>query len=384
MSAMKAWLAALFICIAGPALASQDQILIGLDNTMTFGAAGKGYRAPGPDAVLVLDARNPARPKIAGSLKLSNSIQGPPTNLQITPDGALGLVASSITVSKVDGQWKPGNDNRVHVIDLSGTRPRFLGDVRVGRMPSGLAISRDGTMALVTSYASKSVSVLRILGKTVTQVAEVAVGDAVNAVAIAPDGNRAFVTKPLAAKVGVLNIGANRVTYNLSDDVPVGFNPYNIAMTPDGALALVVNNTAHGNSASLTVIDAAGPHPHSIDTLSLGDGPEGLAMAPDDRSAAVVLLHGGTSPHNDWTYHRNGGIVMLRINGRKVSVRPGEIRMGSVPEGIAYSRDGRYLYAADFNDRLLHVIAVRNGRLRDTGRRLRLPGAPASMRGPAF
>jgi len=272
----------------------------------------------------------------------------------------------------------------VHVIDLSGGTPRFVRDVRVGKMPSGLAISHDGTMALVANYASKSVSVLRILGNTVTQVAEVPVGDEINAVAITPDGTRAFVTKPLSAKVGVLNIASDKVTYNLGDDVPVGFNVYNIAVTPDGALAIAVNNTAHGNSASLTVIDATGAHPHSIDTVSVGDGPEGFAMAPDGKSAALILLHGGTSAHSDWTYHRNGGIIALKIDGQKVTVRPGEIPLGSVPEGIAYSRDGRYLYAADFNDHVLHVIAARDGRLRDTGTRLKLPGPPASMRGVAF
>jgi DNA-binding beta-propeller fold protein YncE len=286
-------------------------------------------------------------------------------------------------VTKVNGKWQPGDDNRVHLIDLTG-KPRFLGDVKVGGMPSGLAISRDGTLALVTNYSGKSVSVLRILGKSATPVAEVAVGDEVNAVAIAPDGSRAFVTKPLAAKVGVINISGSRATYNSNDDIPVGFNPYNIAVTPDGLIAIAVNNTAHGNSASLTVIEAGGTHPHSIDTISVGDGPEGFAMAPDGKSAAVILLHGGTSAHNDWTYHRNGGIIGLTIDGRKVTVRPGEIRMGSVPEGIAYSRDGRFLYAADFNDKQLHVIAARDGRLRDTGTRLKLPGPPASMRGPAF
>lgn len=381
---MRAKIATLLLCIAAPALAGQDHILVGIDNTMVFDARGKGYRAPGHDSVLVLDAANPARPKIAASLPLSNSIQGPPVNLQITPDGMLGLVASSITVSKKNGKWQPGNDNRVHVIDLSGAKPRFLRDVKVGNMPSGMAISRDGTMALVTNYASKSVSVLRILGQTAMPVAEVKVGDEVNAVAITPDGTRAFVTKPLAAKVGVLNIAGSRVTYNSNDDVPVGFNPYNIAVTPDGLIAIAVNNTAHGNSASLTVIEAGGMHPHSIDTVSLGDGPEGFAIAPDGQSAAVILLHGGTSPRNDWSYHRNGGLVGLKIDGRKVTVQRGEIRLGSVPEGIAYSRDGRFLYVADFNDKLLRVIALRGGRLRDTGRRLPLPGPPASMRGPAY
>ena len=383
----KGTLAAVWLSLAGPASAGPDHILIGLDNTITFGASGKAYRAPGHDQVIVLDASNPAKPKLAGSLNLSNSIQGPPVNLEITPDGGLGLVASSIKVTQKDGKngpWQPVPDDRVHVIDLSGAAPRFIGDVETGKQPSGLAISRDGTLALVANAESKSVTVLRILGRAVRPVAEVPLGDSVLAVAIAPDGSRAFVVKPLAAKVGVLNIGGDRVRYDPDDDIPAGFNPYNLAITPDGKFCIVVNNTAHGNSGNLTVIDAVGPHPHAIDTVSVGDGPEGFAIAPDGKSAAVLLLHGGTSPHDHWSYHRNGGVIGLKIEGRKVSLRPGEIAMGSVPEAIAYTRDGRYLYAADFNDRLLHVIAVRDGRLHDTGTRLNLPGPPASMRGPAF
>jgi hypothetical protein len=39
---------------------------------------------------------DPAKPRIRASLPLMNSLLGPPTNLQITPDGKLGLVANSV------------------------------------------------------------------------------------------------------------------------------------------------------------------------------------------------------------------------------------------------------------------------------------------------
>ena len=61
----------------------------------------------------------------------------------------------------------------------------------INTCPSGLAISRDGTLALVANAESKSVTVLRILGRAVRPVAEVPLGDSVLAVAIAPDGSRA-------------------------------------------------------------------------------------------------------------------------------------------------------------------------------------------------
>ena len=55
---------------------------------------------PGKDAVLVMDVSNPAKPRIRASLPLMNSLLGPPTNLQITPDGRLGLVANSVVMNQ--------------------------------------------------------------------------------------------------------------------------------------------------------------------------------------------------------------------------------------------------------------------------------------------
>ena len=83
-------------------------------------------------------------------------------------------------------------------------------------------------------------------------------------------------------------------------DIPSGANPYNLALTPDGALGFVVNNGVRGNNASITVFDARGPHPRVIDTLAIGDGPEGFAMAPDGKSAVVLLLHGSNASLFTW------------------------------------------------------------------------------------
>jgi hypothetical protein len=43
-----------------------------------------------------MDISNPAKPKIRARLPLANSVLGLPTNLQITPDGKLGLIAHSV------------------------------------------------------------------------------------------------------------------------------------------------------------------------------------------------------------------------------------------------------------------------------------------------
>lgn len=378
---LRATLIAALSLLAFPALASTDQILIGLDETSFFGPQGEDYHAQGPDSVLVLDAKDPAHPRIAARLPMINSVWGPPVNLQITPDGALGLVTQAVDVVRKNGKWLPGNGHLLHVIDLATLKP--LPDVTVGAMPQGLAIRHDGKLALLANRQGHSISVLRIAGKTVTPLAEVPVGDEVAAVTFIPGTDHAFFVKNLANRIGVLTISGEKVTYDPALDMPGSFKPYNIAATPDGALALVANNDIPGNTASVTVIAAQGPHPHVIQTVDVGDGPEGFAMAPDGKSAVAALLHGGFTAHDFWAHHKNGGVVMLKIDGGKVRLLPGEVKVGEVPEGIAYSRDGKYVYAGDFNNKLLHVLKVGAGGLTDTGTTLALPGHPGSMRGPA-
>ena len=70
---------------AGVAQAGTNDILVGIDNKITYGPQGQINGAPGNDAVLVVDISDPVKPKIRASLPLTNSLLGPPTNLQITP-----------------------------------------------------------------------------------------------------------------------------------------------------------------------------------------------------------------------------------------------------------------------------------------------------------
>ena len=370
-----------FMLTTVPALGGTQHILVGLDETSSFGDAGQTYSQPGNDSVLILDTSNPAHPTFATPIPMSNSVYGPPVNLQITPDGSLGLVASSVLPVQKDGKWVAGPDNKLHVIDL--TTMRKLDDVTVGDQPHGVAIRHDGKLVLIANRLSKDVNVLSIDGKSMKPIATVSVGDAAVAAAITPDGKRAFVVKNGTGRVAVLKLDGDKVSYDSTMDIPTGANPYNLALTPDGAMGFVVNNGVRGNNASLTVFDARGPHPRVIDTLAIGDGPEGFAMAPDGKSAVVLLLHGSTSGPSEWPYHPNGGAVMIAIDNGKARVLPGEVKLGSVPEGVAYSRDSKYVYVGDFTDKRLHIIKASSKGLSETGT-MTLPGHPASLRGPAF
>ena len=84
-----------FLLTTVPALGGTEHILVGLDETSSFGDTGQTYSQPGNDSLLILDTSNPAHPTFATPIPMSNSVYGPPVNLQITPDGSLGLVGAT-------------------------------------------------------------------------------------------------------------------------------------------------------------------------------------------------------------------------------------------------------------------------------------------------
>jgi DNA-binding beta-propeller fold protein YncE len=369
------------------AYAGPHDILIGIDEKAVWGdSAAPVIGAPGRDAVLVMDVTDPLHPKIRASLPLSNSVFGPPTNLQITPNGRLALVADSIVdTQQPGGNWTAGPTDKLHVIDLDATPPALVETITVGRQPSGLAINAAGTLALVANRASKSVSVLTIQGTTVKQVAEVPMGEEVVAVAITPDGKRAFVAKNQSAKVAVLTIDGTTVTTDKAQDIPVGLGVYNLDTTPDGHYVIAANTgtAGDGSSKTLSTIDATANPPRTIDTTSVGDGPEGLAISPDGKWVGVPLLLGSTAGHKAWSYTKDGVTTLMSLDAAGHMALAATLPTGAIPEGIAWSPDSTVLYVGNYGDRNLSIYQVQNGKLIAAGERMSLPGQPGSLRGLA-
>ena len=369
---------------ATPALASVHDILIGLDAKITYDANGQVNGPPGNDAVLIVDVGNPAKPRIRASLPLMNSLLGPPTNLQITADGKLALVANSVVMNQDGSAWKIAPDNKLFVVDLNANPPKLSDTVTVGMQPSGIAISHNGDLALTANRAGKSVSVLSIQNGTVKSLGDVPLEQEAAAVVIAPDGKRAFVCLNLVNKVAVLSIDCQKVTYDKAMDIPAAINPYNIDITPDGKY-VIASNTGAGknNSDAEVIIEATGAHPHVIDIMSPGTGPEGFAIAPNGKTAAAPLLLGSGAKPGDWFKTKGGALMVMSVgpNGRLTPT--GTAPLGALPEGIAYSPGSNYIYVGNYVDKDLQVFHVVNGKPEQVGPNIKLPGQPASMRGLA-
>jgi DNA-binding beta-propeller fold protein YncE len=363
-------------------------MVVGNDQKVTWNDAGKPVLGePGHDSISIVEiGQDPDAPEITVSLPLANSIFGPPTNVGVTPDGKLALVANSVRWERAGEAWKSVPNNELYVIDLEADPPAQLATVEVGDQPSGLAISRAGDLALVANRASNSITVLAIDGKEVKPVGSVDMGESVAAVAIAPDGRRALAAKFPAHKIALLDIDGQEVTYK-GQDLPVGLWPYNVAITPDGKLALTADNGASGasdgNVDTVSVIDLEADPPRVIDRVVVGDGPEGLAISPKGDLAVAVLLKGSAAvPAGAWFANPRGSIVALAIDGKTVT-RLGEVDVGRLPEGAVFSPDGQHLYVGNFPDATISILKIGPDGLTDTGKTVELPGRPASMGGPA-
>jgi DNA-binding beta-propeller fold protein YncE len=360
-------------------------MVVGIDNKVVWGEDGKvQFLPPGKDAVAIVDiGSDPAHPRVVASLPLMNSIFGPPTNLGITPDGQLALVANSMDWVPDGTNWKPAPDNKLYVIDLTTSPPTRIDTVTVGKQPSGMSINRAGTLALIANRADNSISVLAIQGKQVKLVDTVVIGEHVAHVVFTPDGKRAIAGKFPGHKVAMLEVDGQKVTYT-KRDLAVGLWPYNVDVTPDGRLALTADNGnnggSDGNVDTVSVIDLEARPERVIDKVVVGDAPEGLVISPTGKLAVAVLLRGSNNAKTDWFYNRNGSIVLLKIEGKKVS-RVGEVEVRGLPEGAVFSPDGRWLYVGNFNDEDISVLRVDGDTVTNTGEQVKLSGRPASMRG---
>ena len=367
-----------------PSPGKRELMLIGIDEKVRFDQGKQSFAGPGKDAVMIVDiGTDPLSPRVLASLPLMNSIFGPPTNLAITPDQTLALVANSMDWVQDGAAWKPSPDSKLYVIDLTANPPRLIETVAVGKQPSGLSINRAGTLALIANRADNSVSVLRIAGKQVSLIDTVPMGEQVAHVVFTPDGKRALAAKFPGHKIAMLEVNGEKVTYN-KQDVPVGLWPYNVDVTPDGKLALSADNgasgAADGHVDTVSVIDLEANPPRVIDKVVVGDAPEGFAISPTGKMAVAVLLKGTNAPPGQWFYNRNATVVALRIEGKKVT-RVNEVEVRGLPEGVVFSDDGQYVYVGNYMDRDVSILRVDGDQLVNTGKSLQLPGQPASMRG---
>ena len=367
--------------------AEMEWVIIGNDTKIECRETGLAKVAPRTDMVTFIDL-NEGKEVLKGRYKVThlpmkNSIFGPPTNLAVTPDQSMAIIANSVKWVEKDGAWNSEPASQLHLVDLSSGKPTIIGSATAGKQPSGLSISRDGKMLLVANRAEQSVSLYAISGKALQLLDKVQIGGQAAAIAFHPDGKSALVTKFSEHHVGQLVIKDEKLTYDPANDIPVGLWPYNIKITPDGALAIVCNTGNNGlpdgNEDTLSLIDLASERAHVCETIPVGDGPEGLAISADGKYVAVPLLNGSTDMFKGkWFHNEHGAVVLYEVEGKTLRERS-RVKTGAFPEGVSFSLDGTRLFVANLDSETLTVFTHKEGVLEKFGEDYRLPGKPGSM-----
>jgi len=375
--------AAVIAAFAGGRLANAAPFMIvGNDEKVLWNDDGKVVlSAAGKDSVLIVDLANPENPRIVANLPLKNSVVGPPVNVDIDPTGSVALVADSVDVAKDGDALKMNLDNKIHVIDLKAKPAKLAATLTGGKQPSGLSFSPDGKMALVANRGDNSITVLSVNGTDVKVTDTIPMDDSVAHVAFAPDGKHAYAVKFTKHRLAVLDIAGGKVTYN-KVDLATGLWPYNVAVTPNGQLALTADNgdagSSDGSIDTVSVFDLTLNPPRAIDRVVVGDGPEGFTISPKGNLAAAAILR-GSNMKNAYFHKKNGSIAILRIDGKKVT-KTQDIEVGGLPEAVLFTPDGKYLLAGNYLDQDFSILKVSGTKVKDTGKRFKVPGHPASAR----
>ncbi|MGH8064894.1 MAG: YncE family protein [Candidatus Entotheonellia bacterium] len=335
---------------------------------------------PPADTVAIIDLKE-FPPKILAEIEVPVSVVGPPLSVAITPDESLALVTAAMKINP-DDPTKQIPDNRLSVIDLKASPPKVIATLETGKGPAGLSINRQGNLALVANRAEGTVSVFGIKGKEVTGLGTVKLGDektGVSHVAIAPDGKTAIVTRDGDSLISVLAIDATKVEYT-KRDMSAGQRPYGAAISADGSVAVVANiGRGSGDADTVSLIDLTAKPPRVVETVTVGQTPEGIMLSPDGKLCAVVVMNGSNKPKDSPFFADHGKLVLLRLDNKQFT-KLAEAPIGHWSQGVAFTPDGQYVLVQNMVEKDLMVLKVAGGTLEDTGQRLKVKGGPAAVR----
>ena len=334
---------------------------------------------PAPDTVTLIDLKA-SPPRVLAEIAAPGSVVGPPFSVALTPDESLALVGSSSKIDPSD-PTKTVPDTRISVIDLKVSPPAVIATLEAGKSAAGISINRQGTLALVANRSEGTVSVFSISGKTVTPVGKVTIADEKSGTSHAtftPDGKMALVTRDGDHKISVLKIDGTNVEYT-KRDINAGLRPYGIDVSSKGDFAAVANiGIGQGDTDTVSLIDIRAKPPRVVETMTVGQTPEGIKVSPDGKYVAVVVMNGSNKAKESPFYADNGKLVLLRVKGMKLA-KVAEAPIGHWSQGAAFSPDGKTILVGNMVEKDVQVFAFDGRSLKETGR-IKVNGGPAAVR----
>ena len=196
-----------------------------------------------------------------------------------------------------------------------------------------VSIAGATPFAYIANWDSNTVSVIDTAINKVTTT--VPVGLEPWGVAVNPTGTKAYVTNWGSGTISVINTSSNAVVAT----IPVGGQPLGIAVTPDGSKAYVCK--AHSN---VSVIDIASNTVQT--TMNVGTNPVGVAVSP--YGTEVYVTHWGDSIYWNVNYI---SVIDTATNTVKTNVT-----VGKYNNEVAFNSAGTKAYVTNNDDSTISVV----------------------------
>jgi YVTN family beta-propeller protein len=204
----------------------------------------------------------------------------------------------------------------------------FLGTIKVGNNPSGIAFDSANDEVYVTNSGSGTVSVINDTSLQV--MATIAVGSRPTGVVYDPNNTEIYVANAGSNTVSVINGNANDVTGTINVPSPNGL------VYDSAADEIYVSQSA----GSVTVI--SGGNNAILGTISVGASPSGMAF--DQNNSEVYVADSGSNQ-------------LSIIDGATNSLlRNVALGAGSSPWGVTYDSSNSFVYITEPNTNSISVL----------------------------
>jgi len=280
------------------------------------------------------------------TLAINHPISG---SVRVSPDGSTVYFGGAV---------QGGSPGKIWTLD---TATRQLGaGISLGSPsggPSGLTVSPDGRTLYVINtndgYTSARGRVIVISASTGDIIKNIAVGSQPQGVAVSPDGSSLYVSNVTDRTVTVISTVTNEVTDTIQlvvrNGLPGGYQPQHLVVSPDGSRVYVVNP---GGMWGLTLIETATNT--MIDNLGYFDLYDPRPNPPN-RDLRGAL---------DLAFSSDGSVLAVSSDDKISFIDPATNTITSVVAdvncrcGLAFSSDGRYLYAANNDVGIVSIISM--------------------------
>jgi len=221
-----------------------------------------------------------------------------------------------------------GMANGDNITIYDATTLARLGAINLPGIAVESVLSSDGTTLFTSNFSRDSVQIIDV--KTRRVVREVTAGSHPKILALSQDGKTLFAANWNGHSVTQIDVAHGKVVRTLA----VGDHPRGMALTKEGTLYV-----ANFDQTSIDVF--AGPDYRWVTRYEVCRIPRHLALSPDDKTLYISCYH-------------DSELHALDLATGHVTHK---VPIGKNPKSIEVSKDGRYVFSADYGE-TSHSVSV--------------------------